>query len=229
MCSPNRFILFFASLFIITLIHSPNLAAEDLGFAGLEAASLGASAGTQAAEAEEKLEWEDVEVDLSGFYLNAKCTVRYELNGKKHKISHGSATTDKLVDALQKVRQKGGKVYNIEIKGHGAPELQQMAGGTFIIASNKMVIVQLKGEKDLDITNLLKIVCKRDVAIELNGCKTGRGEGSVAEEFSRALPGSTVAGGSLYQAGVPFTSKSWGTKIYYKNGKRVSKWWYVID
>ena len=218
----------FLSIIVITLCFiSTNVFAGDLlDFGGLETVSAGAA---DEKTKEEELKWEDVEVDTSGWYLNNKLTVRYELNGKKHKICHGSSTTDKLVDALQKVRQKGGKVYNIEIKGHGAPELQQMGGGTFIIASNKCVIVQLKSEKDLDITNLLKIVCKKDVAIELNGCKTGRGEGSIAEEMSLALPGSTVAGGALYQASILFTSKSFGTKNYFRNGKRVSKWWYVID
>ena len=220
-------IRFLTIIIIITCLMSTSVFADDsLDFGGLE---LVGARTDQNENKEIELTWEDVDVDTSGWYLNAKLTVRYELDGKKEKISHGSATTDKLVDTLQKVRQKGGKVYNIEIKGHGAPELQQMGGGTFIIACNKCVMVQLKNGTDVDITNLLKIVCKKDVAIELNGCKTGRGEGSVAEELSLALPGSTVAGGAFYQAGVPFTSKSFGTKNYFRNGKRVSKWWYIID
>ena len=174
--------------------------------------------------------WQDVAVDLSGGpYLNARARLVVLRNGKRESITISSATTDRLVDALQKVRREGLKVVEMELKGHGAPELQSLGGGTFMIATGRDVIVQTKNGKDLTITSLLAETLASNAKINLNGCKTGRGDDSVAQNLSRALPGRAVSGGSLYQMGIPFTSKSWGTKRYFTNGQQDSKWWYVVD
>ncbi|RCK75781.1 MAG: hypothetical protein OZSIB_3724 [Candidatus Ozemobacter sibiricus] len=174
--------------------------------------------------------WTDVPTDTSrGFRPNNKTTVYYLKDGKKVSRSVGSSTTDDLIALLQDLHRQGIKITELEIKGHGAPELQTMGAGTFLVASNKRILASLRSGRDVDITPLLLAVLAPDAKIDLNGCKTARGTGSVAEEFSRALPGRYVTGGSLYQMGIPFTAKSLGTKIWFKDGERVAKKWYRID
>lgn len=201
--------------------------------AGAKGGAIGGLKGLRKSEVTTpSCDWQDVEVDKTGWYLNNVCSVYYTVGDEEKVLSHGSSTTETLLDALQQVNREGGKIHNIEIKGHGEPSYQHMGGGTFIqVTGAGRVLLSRKDEnaEAVDITPLLKGVCKSDVKIQLNGCKTGRGEDNIAKRLSEVLPGSTVAGGALYQASVPFTSNSFGTKNYYRHGQRVSKWWYVID
>ncbi len=174
--------------------------------------------------------WTDVKTDNSGgFRMSNKTTVYYMKNGKKVSRSVGSSTTDDLVALLQDLNRQGIKITELEIKGHGAPELQQMGAGTFLIATNKSVLAHMKDGRDIDITPLLRTVLTPDAKVNLNGCKTGRGSDPVAQEFSRALPGRTVTGGAFYQLGIPFLAKSFGTKMHFKDGVLLSKKWYRVD
>lgn len=200
------------------------------GFKGKGIKSLRSGINSTTATPPKPIEWEDVDCDTTGSYLNNVCEITYEVDGETKYDSYGSATADKLIDSLQKIRHAAGKVSNIEIKGHGAPECQQMGGDTMLIATGSgFVLATMKDGQSVDITNLLKSTCKPDVHIQLNGCKTGRGEDNVAQNLSGALPGSTVAGGSHYQLSIPFTSNSFGTKNYYRHGQKVEKDWYCID
>ena len=174
--------------------------------------------------------WTDVKTDTSGGLRVSNKTTAYFLKaGKKVSRSVGSSTVDDLIALLQDLNRQGIKITELEIKGHGAPELQQMGAGTFLIASNKSVLCHMKDGRDIDVTTLFRSVLAPAAKVNLNGCKTGRGSGSVAEEFSRALPGRIVTGGALYQMGIPFTAKSFGTKMHYKDGVLLNKKWYRVD
>lgn len=175
--------------------------------------------------------WTDVRVDLTGGpYWNTRARLVVMKDGKRTSVSIPSATTDRLVNALQKVRREGGQVVELELKGHGAPEVQTLGGGTFLIASGRNVVAQMKNGKDLDIAPLLQATLAPTATINLNGCQTARGDGTVTEALSRALPGRTVSGGArFYQLGIPFTAKSLGTKKYFKDGRLQSRWWYWVD
>ena len=141
----------------------------------------------------------------------------------------GGTTADDLILALQAVKARGSKVSYIEIKGHGAPELQTMAADTFVMATEKNVIAKLRDGTDLDITQLLLDVTFPDAKIDLNGCHTAGEENNVARNMSTALPGRTVVGGARYQISIPGTAKSFGSKIHYKNGKAIAVKPYRID
>jgi hypothetical protein len=184
----------------------------------------------QSAAAGAQPPWADVKTDTtSAFRPSNKTTIYFLRNGKKVSRSAGSSTADDLVALLQDCYRQGIKITELEIKGHGSPELQMMGADTFLIATNRQVLAQLRSGRDIDITPLLRAVLTPDAKVNLNGCKTGRGGQSVAQEFSLALPGRTVTGGALYQMGIPFTAKSWGTKMHYKDGQLVSKKWYRVD
>lgn len=175
--------------------------------------------------------WTDQVVDLSGGpYLNYRARLVVVKAGKRTSRSISSATTDRLVDALQKVLREGGKVVELEIKGHGAPEVQTLGGGTFMIATGRNVIAQLKNGKDIDIAPLLQATLSSDALINLNSCETARGDDAITERLSKAMPGRTVSGGARsYQLGIPFTAKAFGTKRYFQDGQQKSKWWFWID
>lgn len=190
-----------------------------------------AAPGTDFARAPALAAWTDVPVDLTGGpYWNTRARLVVVTNGKRTSLAIPSATTDRLVDALQKVRREGGQVVELELKGHGAPEVQALGGGTFLIASGKQVLAQLKNGKDIDIAPLLTGTLAQTATVNLNGCQTARGTATVTEALSRALPGRTVSGGSRsYQLGIPFTAWSLGTKKYFQDGQLKAKWWYWID
>lgn len=175
--------------------------------------------------------WTDIPVDLSGGpYWNTRARLVVVTKGKRTSRAIPSATTDRLVDALQRVRQEGGQVVEIELKGHGAPEVQTLGGGTFLIASGRNVLAHLKDGRDIDIAPLLNSTLAPTATVNLNGCQTARATSTVTEAFSHALPGRIVSGGSrFYQLGIPFTAKSLGTKKYFQDGKLKSRWWYWID
>lgn len=220
-------------LALMVMTCSPSLLpAQDLGFDDLTLTTEeldGADApgdGHEGAEAG----WQDVPCDTSGgFRPMNSVTLFWKSLGKTLSESVGSATMDHLVDRLQYFRRVGRKISQLEIKGHGAPELQQLGAETFLIACNRSVLVTMRDGRNLDVTKLLLEVLTDDAKINLNGCKTGRGDDSVALRMSEALPGRTVTGGAFYQASIPFTAKSFGTKNHFRDGKKIAKKWYRVD
>lgn len=174
--------------------------------------------------------WQDVAVKATGLWKFGYNTRVIYLHGNKDtKLPVGGATTDDLVRALQQVKAQKRKVTYLEIKGHGAPEMQTMAGDTFIIASNNSVIAKMRDGTDLDITPLLLETTFPDAKIDLNGCHTAGDEDNVARKMSSALPGRTVVGGARYQISIPGTAKALGSKVHYKNGKLIDVRRYRID
>lgn len=233
-------------LLVLVVLAPPHLHAQATpGFAGLTGAVGGSVFGMakpgdapkpkprprpRRDDGGEGAPWVDIPVDRSGWYLNNRVTLRYRLRGKDRKWSFGSSTVDKLVDALQRIRRVGGRVTTLEIKGHAAPELQQMGGGTFLIATNGQILATMKDERQVDLTRLFRQTLAADARVDLNGCQTGRGEDPIALEMSLALPGRTVTGGrGLAQAGVPFTSKAVGARRHFKDGEEVASTYITVD
>ena len=219
---------------VLLLVACPWGRAQEPSFddLGMVAAVDGAAAvdDGRGAVADEEPGWKDVDCDLSGgLRLNNKVTLFWKSLGQTRSESVGSATMDHLVDRLQHARRVGRTITQLEIKGHGAPELQQLGAETFLIACNGSVLVQMRDGRSVDVTALLLEVLAPDAKVNLNGCKTGRGDDSVAQEASRALPGRIVTGGAFYQASIPFTAKSFGTKNHFRDGKRIAKKWYRVD
>ena len=191
---------------------------------------------TMAEQAEEKTStkelepWQDVDIKPSGVWkFGYNTRVLYLKNAENQKLTLGGTTTDDLVWALQKVKAMKTKVAYLEIKGHGAPEMQTMAGDTFIIATDSSVIAKMTDGTDLDITKLMLEVTFPDAKIDLNGCHTAGDEKNVARSMSSALPGRTVVGGARYQISIPGTAKAFGSKVHYKNGKAISVKPYRVD
>lgn len=82
-------------------------------------------------------------------------------------------------------------IAEMTITGHGSQSLIQLSGdgsqvltmaGSRIMANNR------------DWTDLLDAVLAPNATVNLQGCHTGQGDGSLAEEMSEALPGRTVIG-----------------------------------
>lgn len=215
----------------------PGLQAGELpGLSGLTWGAIkGATRGVEAAPgpptAPATSGWVDVVVDTrAGWHLNNKHSIVYRVGGAERRLSISWATADRLLDGLQRIRREGGRISSLEIKGHGAPEVQTMGAGTLLTASNRTVLLMLKNEETVDITPLLKEILAADAKIDLNGCQTGRGEAPLAMELSRALPGRTVVGGSAWaQLSIPFTSKAFGSRRWYRDGELVSDRWYRVD
>lgn len=222
-------------LLLLALTVLPGLQAQEPGFddLGMAAVSLsdeGADGGVD--EAAEKADegWQDVDCDLSGgFRPMNEVTLFWKSLGKTMSENVNSATMDHLVDRLQHARRVGRRLTQLEIKGHGAPELQQLGAETFLIACNRCVLVTMRDGRSVDVTALLLEVLAPDAKVNLNGCKTGRGDDSVAMRMSEALPGRTITGGAFYQASIPFTAKSFGTKNHFRDGEKIAKKWYRID
>ena len=174
--------------------------------------------------------WQDLELRPTGVWkFGYNTRVFYLKNSKDNKLPLGGTTTDDLVWALQQVKAKRSKVSYLEIKGHGAPEMQTMAGDTFIIASHNSVIAKMRDGSDLDITPLLLEATFPDAKIDLNGCHTAGDEENVARNMSKALPGRTIVGGARYQISIPGTAKAFGSKVHYKNGKVIAVKRYRLD
>ncbi len=166
--------------------------------------------------------WKDLEVNIkSGWHRNNKCHITYTKNGKSHEKNFGNATVDKLVYALQKIRNKGGKVSLLKIKGHGNCCVQDMGGDTTIMVSGTEVMVKLIDGRMEMITQLLKDTIADDATVYLNGCRTGEAKDSIAQEMSKILPGRTIVGNNTLVIGIPFTTKTMGDKRYFRNGELI--------
>ena len=174
--------------------------------------------------------WQDLDLRPTGVWkFGYNTRVFYLKNTEDTKLPLGGTTTDDLVLALQQVKAKRSKVSYLEIKGHGAPEMQSMAGGTFFIATKNSVIAKMRDGSDLDITPLLLEATFPDAKIDLNGCHTAGDEDNVARNMSKALPGRTIVGGARYQISIPGTAKAFGSKVHYKNGKAIAVKPYRVD
>jgi hypothetical protein len=116
----------------------------------------------------------------------------------------------------------------ISIKGHGAEGLQSFGDGWTLTADSGSVTLTDPYVGYHNVTELLTGLMGTDANINLNGCKTGRGSGSVAQKLSGVLPGTTVRARAFYQFNIPFTSKTFGTKNVYQSGVKTDREWYRI-
>jgi RHS repeat-associated protein len=149
------------------------------------------------------------------------------------KVRFQSPTTKNLTDSLQKAVDSKNLVDAIYIKAHGGTDIMWingggvigalLTGGEYLEVKNGRIVSLTGG----DLTELFLKALKSDALVALNGCQTGRGKGSIAEELSKVLPNRIVAGGQgLYQAGWLIGSGvSIGEKNYFINGQKVYSAW----
>ena len=133
-----------------------------------------------------------------------------------------------FINILNQLAQQGATISLISIKGHGTEGLQSLGGGWILSADSRGVTLTDPQYGYHDVTGLLNGLIGGGANINLNGCKTGRGSDSVAQDLSRVLPCATVRGGAFYQFNIPFTSKTFGTKNVFQNGNMINKEWYRI-
>jgi RHS repeat-associated protein len=121
----------------------------------------------------------------------------------------------------------GLKAQSISIKGHAANGLITMDNDTFLTTgATRTGGEDILDQNGTDLTALFQKVMAPGGCISLGGCETGRGANSVAKNFSLALPGIFVSGGSgLRQLGIPWTATAIGRKNYFYNGNIVDTAW----
>ena len=125
--------------------------------------------------------------------------------------------TQSLEDACDTDKCK--RIKCLDIKGHADSTMIQLAGDDSISVTGTGKILTSDGN---DITTLLQNGLMQDATVNLAGCKTGRGANSIAQDFSKQLPGRIIYGGKgLYQLNVPWTCYAIGKKNAFKNGKLV--------
>jgi RHS repeat-associated protein len=159
--------------------------------------------------------------------LGTMCVDYYDEcnNAQSKRLSNGQ----ELIDLFNQIKNKGGYVVNLNIKGHGSSAFQSLGGGWSLSAAapnGKLsggVNITDPSKKSRDYVELFNSVLAPYATINLNGCKTGwGGDESVAQTLSAALPGRTVSGGAgLAQASIWFTSMSVGSKNVFQNGNWV--------
>jgi RHS repeat-associated protein len=128
-----------------------------------------------------------------------------------------------LVDLLNEIESTGGKITTANIKDHAGSETQGVGGGDSIIVSADGTISITTGEKNgvptsADVTSTLQNITDSGTKINLNGCKTARGDDSISQRLSNALPDATVSGNLKYAITIPFTSHSIGVTVTFKGG-----------
>ena len=167
-------------------------------------------------------------LDVTGLSV---MTIIYK-DGSKDRFQ--SPTIKALTDSLQKAANTGNLVDRLYIEGHGDEKDQYLYGGGVVGAitgNSEWLEVEngriISGSTGDDLTELFLKGLNSDALVALNGCETGRGQDSVAEQMSKLLPNRVVAGGQgLWQAGwLVGSSVSIGEKNYFINGQKAHSAW----
>jgi RHS repeat-associated protein len=141
-------------------------------------------------------------------------------------------TLAKLQAALQGAINNGNLIDRIFIKGHGDTTTIWVDGGGIgsILWGGEYLEVkggQLRGSDNTDFTPLFRGATTANGLVVFNGCETGRGNNSLAQQTSTLLQNRTVVGGAgLRQWGCPFSARCVvGKKNYFINGQLENSQW----
>ena len=121
-------------------------------------------------------------------------------------------TPQDLLNGLETIRDNGGEIDELFIKGHGAEDLIYLNDD----GSTTLALIQdhlLIGGQD--VTELFQDVSGQFTHITLTGCDTG----DLAEGMSGVVPNIQVTGQTLpYALGIPWTGTAIGWHETYQNG-----------
>ncbi|MCA1810282.1 MAG: RHS repeat-associated core domain-containing protein [Lentisphaerae bacterium] len=131
-------------------------------------------------------------------------------------------TVSQFINYLRQLNETEQTIKIMSILGHGWSDTMSInKSDSLTVSTGGSIFI---GEED--VTELLQSIVSKDTFIDLEGCRTGRGKDSVAQQLSRRLQGVTVRGTrnftiSLYEihrfrTGIPLRIRLWRDFV---NGK----------